>query len=763
MNGLGSIKKKVSVLLLAALLAGITACSPETPEPSPRGEPSSSSQSEVVSMGRYIEEELSWPASGVTADGALLRPDGVLEVIATDRELQRLGPWHVYQSADGGKSWSEREAPWLAELTDNIVIMDTDYDSEGNLYLLTTLYTEEYAKLVEEALAMGNMPPPDKIPPNLLYRVSPDGTLTELPVSWRAGEDGRVGIRQIAVTDGGEVIASQYDQGIVRYSLSTGEETGEFPIPFCGDILVCGGTLIVIEGEMIRQFDLSTGDEGNNIPFDGSVGPVTLSTAPDEKSFLRCDSSGIYRWMLGGNIWERLVDGSLTSLGMPSVNVDGFAALEDNAFFVLIADDDRYQPLYFSYSADTPTAPSQELSIYSLRSSDTVRQAIGVMQAKNPDLLLRYEPVLSGDSVITVSDAVRSLNTELLAGKGPDVLVLDYLPVSSYQERGVLADLSSVLDMDALCPNIARTYEKDGSVFAVPARFAVPQMWGPQEAGAAESFEAFVNWAEKVQKDDPEGKLMLESVPVDLIGEFYLTCSPAWRNEDGSIRPEEFADFLTGIQRLASLREGMEISEEQRSALSPNVKSMIWSSTGTGEDLRIVTMLSQSFQNMAFPDAVTDLRENIGFSLMQGQAKDVYVPECVLGVNAASPLADRALEFVRTALSEKVQRTDFSDGYPVHLKALEDGAAYPYKEGDDGMQIQIYEGGEERWLQVLWPDEAFMKERVAQFSQLSTPSSADTVLFEMIVDETRGFFEGTQSLDAAVEAVVQRTQAYLSE
>lgn len=256
---------------------------------------------------------------------------------------------------------------------------------------------------------------------------------------------------------------------------------------------------------------------------------------------------------------------------------------------------------------------------------------------------------------------------------------------------------------------------------------------------------------------------MLESAPVDLIGEFYLTCSPAWRNADGSIRPEEFADFLTGIQRLAGLREGEEISEEQRSYLSPSVKTMTWASTGTGEDLRIVTMLSQSFQDLAFPEQVTHLRENTGFSLMQGQAKDVYVPECILGVNAASPLADRALEFVETALSEKVQRTDFSDGYPVHLQALEAGAAYPYKEGDDGMQIQIYEGGEERWLQVLWPDEAFMKERVAQFSQLFTPSSADTVLFEMIVDETRGFFAGTQSLDAAVEAVVQRTQAYLSE
>ncbi len=761
-NSFYSFCRKTGAVLLAAALAGMTSCSSKQ-DTSPRGEPSSSSQSEAVSMGRYVEEELSWPVGGVTADGVLRGPDGELLIIASDEEVRRLGPWHVYHSTDGGRSWTGQEAPWLTELTDNIVFLDTAYDGDQNLYLLTVLYTEEYQKLVDEALASGEMPSPDQTPPYLLYRVSPDGALTQIPISWRAGEEGRVGIGQIAITENGELIASQYEQGIIRYDLSTGEETGEFPVPFCSEFLVCGGTLIAVGEEGIRQFDLDSGDEGSVIPVDGAVGRVTLAASPDGKSIVRCDSSGIYRWILGGNIWERLVDGSLTSLGMPSVGVESLIALEDNTFYVLISDNDRYQPLYFSYSADTPTVPSQELSVYSLRSNDTIRQAIGVMQMKNPDLLIRYEPVLSGDSVITISDAVRSLNTELLAGKGPDVLVLDYLPVSSYQEKGVLADLSGALEMEELCPNIARTYEKDGAVFAIPVRFAVPQMWGPEGACTAGDFEAFVEWAERMQKEDPEGGLMLESVPTDLIGEFYLTCSPAWRDEDGGIRPEEFAEFLTCIQRLSALREGEEISEEQRSHLSPNLKTMMWASTVTGADLRVLTVLSQSFSDLAFPDAISALREDVHFSLMQGQSKDVYVPKCILGVNAASPLAEEGLEFVRTALSEKVQRSDFSDGYPIQLQALEAGAAYPYKEGDDGMQIQIYEDGEERWIQVLWPDEAFMKERVAQFSQLSTPASEDNVLFEMILDETRDFFAGTQSLDAAVEAVVQRTQAYLSE
>lgn len=38
-------------------------------------------------------------------------------------------------------------------------------------------------------------------------------------------------------------------------------------------------------------------------------------------------------------------------------------------------------------------------------------------------------------------DTIRALNTELLGGKGADVLILDGLPVESYQEKGILLDI----------------------------------------------------------------------------------------------------------------------------------------------------------------------------------------------------------------------------------------------------------------------------------------------------------------------------------
>lgn len=43
-------------------------------------------------------------------------------------------------------------------------------------------------------------------------------------------------------------------------------------------------------------------------------------------------------------------------------------------------------------------------------------------------------------------DVIRALNTELLNGKGADVLILDGLPMETYKNKGILADLSSLFE-----------------------------------------------------------------------------------------------------------------------------------------------------------------------------------------------------------------------------------------------------------------------------------------------------------------------------
>lgn len=56
------------------------------------------------------------------------------------------------------------------------------------------------------------------------------------------------------------------------------------------------------------------------------------------------------------------------------------------------------------------------------------------------------ESGVSGGDAVTTSDAIRTLNTEVMAGEGPDILFMDGLPVNSYIEKGLLADVSDVMN-----------------------------------------------------------------------------------------------------------------------------------------------------------------------------------------------------------------------------------------------------------------------------------------------------------------------------
>lgn len=55
-----------------------------------------------------------------------------------------------------------------------------------------------------------------------------------------------------------------------------------------------------------------------------------------------------------------------------------------------------------------------------------------------------YNYGISQDSPITENDAIKTLNTEIKANKGPDIFILDNLPMDSYISQGYLEDISDI-------------------------------------------------------------------------------------------------------------------------------------------------------------------------------------------------------------------------------------------------------------------------------------------------------------------------------
>ena len=149
---------------------------------------------------------------------------------------------------------------------------------------------------------------------------------------------------------------------------------------------------------------------------------------------------------------------------------------------------------------------------------------------------MNFEVGTSGGA--SAEDALRTLNTELVAGKGPDVLILDGMPLQSFIDKGVLAELSQVISADGLIPQVVDPMRTDGKLYAVPTRFTVPVLMGkPETLEGLDSLEA----------------LAAAGVDVDLCGHTHdgqmfpgnLTVRLFWENACGYLRVGSMHSIVT--------------------------------------------------------------------------------------------------------------------------------------------------------------------------------------------------------------------------
>ena len=167
---------------------------------------------------------------------------------------------------------------------------------------------------------------------------------------------------------------------------------------------------------------------------------------------------------------EQIVDGNLSMLSNPNYTINSAIRLEGDEFLVLFA---NCKLMRFTYDPDAPAVPENMLKVYSLRESDDMRKAIAGFQSQNPDSFISYEVGMPEGAAVTREDALKKLNTQIMAGTGPDLLIMDDLPIRSYVEKGLLADLTEYLAQysveNALYDPIINTMKIDGKAY-IPDR-----------------------------------------------------------------------------------------------------------------------------------------------------------------------------------------------------------------------------------------------------------------------------------------------------
>ncbi|MCL2808409.1 MAG: hypothetical protein FWD27_09740 [Coriobacteriia bacterium] len=506
---------------------------------------------------------------------------------------------------------------------------------------------------------------------------------------------------------------------------------------------------------------------------------LSLVLYSSEKALYCSDAKSVYEYLPESDRYERLFSFSELMLqgGEPyllSFAVDG----KKTSYLVYYSMNHNQAVTFSAYILEPQLVDGQSISVYTLESNAMLNSAILTFQNSSPEITWTIEVGIDGVNALTGEDAIRQLNLRLLAGEGPDIILLDGLPIDAYIEKQVLADIASVLDSEANIPdtffsNIVSAYAHEEKLYAIPASF---RFYG------AQGTKSFIEQASAV-----------EPLASQLVKEAQAGLFSSYENEYTSA-DTYFSKYLSTVKVLYSLYSPALIKggRVDLSMLESYFSSCMALQVAMGEEIGRASIDKEptSILWQALDSISGSSQNGIGVvagaielsALLQQQRNSqvawlpimttgaFFEPHMTIGINSSSSYKNEAEAFLSYMLSSEFQETLFS-AFPVKKDAFA-SVLRDTNEDDDG-HLHIEEGGllfeswfpeEDRSIYVYYPeDESEIMACIDLMDALSVPITEDAAVRDIVLEGLVNYLNGHTTLSQTLSHVENRANLYLAE
>ncbi|MDE7429389.1 MAG: extracellular solute-binding protein, partial [Lachnospiraceae bacterium] len=513
-----------------------------------------------------------------------------------------------------------------------------------------------------------------------------------------------------------------------------------------------------IDVKMMADSGETESDSEGKAGGEGTAGPQIL--------YMAC-RAGLYRYIWGGSVIEQIADGQMTALSDTQRNLLALQVLDNGEFRVFFG---GHYMVEMYYDETLPARPSRELVVYSLEENGWIRYAGQLFQKKHPDVLVRYETGMEGDNAVTKEDALKNLNTRLLAGEAPDVIMLDNMDIEQYAGKGVLKELDGILEPyledGILYQNIVegmRMTEED-KIYSVPMMVYLP-FWLSEKMYLEDedSLEDIVAGVELARQKHPEGPILYTPYPRDVLLQTLPVCLPAWTKEDGSLDAERLTEYYRAVARMWELdcaglpgaeREAWQKNNTEYYApkdldvVDINHNGQYTSFRDFGETWMQLGFLMSSYMGIEMqmrPKELNlesnlykkELEDEAGFGKYIGQADNVYWARIIVGLCEQAKEPELAEEYLHLLLSDEMMRKWW----------LERGAQGGITIRKDSFRDLLDFNNVEYEVTMGMKDPTFM-----HVESMWTPEEEKEWFYQMMEDADSCYRPGTMLEECAIEA-----------
>ena len=811
-----NLKKILSIALTLTLCFGMVACS---------------TKGGKSSMGRYVEEKYELPEGVEVQNLSLLENDKIGMIGYSTDDFVPV----FFISEDGGKTWTKNDFKLSKEEG-----KETYFNSIGYLNDETILLSYYFQEPLNENESKELITESSYENPKYKYAtVDKEGNLKEIDLDFSVYNDDEES------TDGsysnfksslsGDVFFStgSNNEKIVQFDGKTFEEKHVYEVEeWINDFFIVGDSLIIYDFDSLVEYDITSGKKKGNlealekatISETSNYYPTFINSGSKDKIYYY-NTLGLYEYDMKSENAKQIIDSAISSFGDSEMSLISFIEKSNGEFLAIFNNwsnnDSNGAIINFVYDKNIPSVPENQIVVYSLLENYSIRQAISSYAKEHPDVYVKYEVGLNYGDGKTQSDAIKTLNTEIMSGHGPDVIILDGLSAESYIKKGLLEDISDVInplvESKTIFKNIADAYKIDGKIYQIATSFKYPILLGNKDDIASVSdLNSLVEVTKKLSNQKDKRIFDNYFTPSSLVYSLYYLYGSDWLNKDNNINEDALRNFFEKANEIYSeikINEEAYIKtmEDKYSSLNEDEtvfdpveseEEILEDDEEDYEDIYSEYDLQYYLNPSIYPDSflfernsllalggltgsydygsmITLLNNSpeIDYKVLSRGEENIFIPSITVGINSKGKNKEQAKEIIKFLITSKSNEIYSNYGFSININKFEndfsierlkeegyelefDQATNHYVQGTTGWGDQF---GNSKEVKVLYPNDEDVNRLRSEIESLNVATTVNTILLKEVAKQFDLYTQGKISLEDAINEVIDNLDLYLSE
>lgn len=530
-------------------------------------------------------------------------------------------------------------------------------------------------------------------------------------------------------------------------------------------------------GKSIWNSNLEEGSDGRTSSF--TVGSLKVRCDSGNGSIYVMDQNGVYKYDGAGKLEEQVLDFKQYLIlaggnNISDLNIDGKGNI-----YVMTKGEDSYEIYRYDIEGGVHKAAERQAITLAMPITDSRLEVAALkFQKAYPQYRIdikTYEQAydINGD----YENYVKLLNTELLTGKGPDIINASWLPYEKYIGKNMFADLSALMEEDKgfdrsrYYTNIFDALEYKDRLYTLPASFRFNLLAVNNkifEKAAAGIDDTRWTWADFTEagrkltgKDGAGGRKVFTGISRQTVLEYMLKGNfSSFVNEQdkkASFDSKEFTDLLNMAKEFG---DGKIPNDRTAANLNYDDLDSIENGTVIFNPQTMDSYISYAFLKALYRDQVRLLNYPSSGSGKGG----VFESGTLFSINNNSKNKAAAWEFLKFLLSDEVQSGEL-DGFAVNkasLGKIAQKAAETTKNGE--MTVAIGEKGKKPKIMTPRPLTQKDIDYVNGFIEnIGVYNRNNAGVRKIVNEEAPAFFSGEKSAAEVAGLIQKKVNIYLGE